>query len=376
MTTQLGRVSVDIPDRAAGASVVVAHDYLTQRGGAERVALELARVTGAGRVVTTVHLPDQTFPGFADHQVVQSRNRMLHLLGSDPRRALPILASVWDRMEPVDADVVICSSSGWAHALPVTPRTRKIVYCHNPARWLYQPEDYAAGLSWPVRTALRTLSPGLKRWDRARAATADLYLANSTSVAARIAHTYGITATVVPPPVSVDAAGDLDPDPTLPERFFLTVGRARGYKGTDRVIAAFAELPEHHLVVVGTAPDVALPPNVTAVGRVSEARLRYLYATARALVSVSHEDFGLTPVEANAFGTPSLVLRAGGFLDSTQPGVSGRFIENESLEAIRAAVASFPDDWDAAAVRANAARFAPEVFSRRIAAAIAQVLQR
>ena len=127
------------------------------------------------------------------------------------------------------------------------------------------------------------------------------------------------------------------------------------------------------LVVVGLTPTDDLPSNVTAVGPVSEAELRWLYANARALVSVSKEDFGLTPLEAGAFGTPALLLRAGGFLDSTQEGVSGLFVDDDDVATIVRAIADFPDDWDADAVRANAARFAPAVFAERLSEAVARV---
>ncbi len=354
--------------------IVVAHDYLTQRGGAERVALELIRRVGTRELVTSAYVPEQTWDGFADHRIVTSRHPAMHLLRRDPRRALPVLAGVWDQMPTTDADAVIASSSGWAHGLRTAPGTRKIVYCHNPARWLHQPDDYIADLSGPVRAALSVLTPRLRAWDRRAAATADLYLANSTSVAARIHAVYGIDAEVVFPPVAVDTTGDHDRVDGLPEDFFITVGRARGYKGTTRLVEAFADLPGHHLAIVGTPPSPDLPPNVTGLGRVSDAQLRWLYSNARALVSVSHEDFGLTPIEANAFGTPVLVLQAGGFLDSTDPGVSGTFIVDEQIDTIREAVCTFPGLWDRQAIRAHADRFSPSAFARQLNEAIARTV--
>lgn len=345
--------------------IVVAHDYLTQRGGAERVALELARRFGARSVVTSVYAPKQTFDGFGSFAVRQSASRILPSFAGDMRRALPLLAASWSRLPPVDSEVVICSSSGWAHGVRTTPRTLKVVYCHNPARWLYQREDYVQGHPAPVRLGLQALAPSLRRWDRRAAATADIYIANSTSVATRIRQAYGIDAEVVHPPVSIEVDGEQEPVPGVEPGAFLAVSRARGYKGVERVVAAFGRLPAHRLVVVGMPPSDSTP-NVTGVGSVSDSQLRWLYANARALVSVSREDFGLTPLEAGAFGTPALLLRAGGFLDSTQEGVSGAFIADESEQELLRAITAFPDDWDRDAVRANAARFAPEVFTARL----------
>jgi glycosyltransferase involved in cell wall biosynthesis len=99
---------------------------------------------------------------------------------------------------------------------------------------------------------------------------------------------------------------------------------------------------------------------------VTEGQLRWLYRNARALTSVSREDFGLTPVEANAFGTPALVLRSGGFLDSTREGESGAFIPDAEVESIVDAVRRFPLEWPGALPRANAKRFSVDTFGKQL----------
>jgi glycosyltransferase involved in cell wall biosynthesis len=99
---------------------------------------------------------------------------------------------------------------------------------------------------------------------------------------------------------------------------------------------------------------------------VSEQELRWLYANARALVSVSFEDFGLTPLEANSLGTPALLLRAGGFLDSTEEGVSAAFVDSPAPEAIAQAVTSFPTEWDKAAIMKHASKFCREAFATKM----------
>jgi glycosyltransferase involved in cell wall biosynthesis len=357
-------------------SVVVAHDYLTQRGGAERVALELASRLDAARVVTSVYRGSRTFAGFADFEVVESPSRLVRALGEDPRRALPFLAPAWSEMAPIEADVVVCSSSGWAHGAPVASGTRKIVYCHNPARWLYQADDYLQGRGPASRAAIRVLGPRLRRWDQRAAASADVYVANSTSVARRIREVYGREAEVVHPPVSLDVEAPQRAVDGLDPGFFLTIARTRGYKGTKVLCDAFARLPEERLVIVGMPADAALPPNVRALGVVDDEVIRWLYANARALVSVSREDFGLTPIEANAFGTPSLVLRAGGFLDTTLAGQSGEFIDDGSVDSVLGAVRRFPHDWDRAAVAATAERFSAKSFGDRMREIVASTSTR
>jgi glycosyltransferase involved in cell wall biosynthesis len=266
-------------------------------------------------------------------------------------------------MQVQDADVVVASSTGWAHGISTSAGCRKIVYCHNPARWLYQSEEYATGPAG--RFLLRAVRPYLQTWDRAAAATADLYLVNSTVVADRVRRAYGIEPEVLHPPVAVDPTAERRPVPGLEPGFWLTIARHRGYKNTRAIVDGTGLMKDARLVVAGADQFDASAPHVTSVGVVPEDQLRWLYANARALVSVSREDFGLTPIEANAFGTPVAVLRAGGFLDSTVEGESGVFIEADTAQAVHDALSVFPE-FDKAAVRKNAERFSADGFRSRL----------
>jgi glycosyltransferase involved in cell wall biosynthesis len=151
------------------------------------------------------------------------------------------------------------------------------------------------------------------------------------------------------------------------------VARGRGYKNVDAVLAGVGALGDGQLALVGSPSEgQGDEPHARWLGVVSDAQLRWLYAHARALVSVSYEDFGLTPLEANAFGTPVAVLRAGGFLDSLAEGVSGTWVEEPTAEAVRDALRAFPA-FDADAVRAHAARFDERAFGERLQQKIAEL---
>ncbi|KQS09169.1 hypothetical protein ASG04_09855 [Curtobacterium sp. Leaf183] len=124
-------------------------------------------------------------------------------------------------------------------------------------------------------------------------------------------------------------------------------------------------MPHENLVVVGGRREDS-SRNVFVINDVAEAELRWLYDRATALLSVSKEDFGLTPIEANSFGTPALLVKAGGFLDSLDEGTSGLFIEDTSIRGIVNSVETFPRHWDSAKIRAHAARFSFEEFERKL----------
>ncbi len=350
-------------------SVALVHDYLTQRGGAERVVLSLAAAFPAAPIYTSLYDPAGTFPDFSGLDIRTLPINRLAVLRAHHRLALPVLAPAFSRLR-VDADVVICSSSGWSHGAHV--RGRKIVYCYTPARWLYQPERYLDGSSRGSAAALSLLAPPLRRWDRKAAATADRYLVISHAVRQRVADLYGIDADVVPPPVDLDRSGPVDPVPGIQPGFFLCVSRLLPYKNVEPVTTAFRHLPDQRLVVVGTGPlsdrvIASAGSNVTVVGQVTDAGLRWLYGSSLGLVAASYEDFGLTPVEAAAFGKPTAALRWGGFLDTTVEGRTGVFFDEPEPRLIAEAVDRMSrTEWSEGLLEDHARRFSGERFVERM----------
>jgi glycosyltransferase involved in cell wall biosynthesis len=352
---------------------LVVHDYLTQMGGAERVVLEIAEAFGSRSVLTSFYDPDGTYPGFRDLDVRTLGIDRLSFLRRDPRLALPVLGDLYRRHEIEDADLVVCSSSGFAHQVSTT--VPKVVYCHNPPRWLYQREDYVTGLAAPARAALSLLRRHLLSLDRRGAHSAAGYLANSRNVAERIQRVYGLTAQVVHPPRGLEPHGPMTPVEGLPEKFLLTVGRARGYKRTGLLMDAVAGMPDLTLVAVGSRSDDPWPDNIRQLVGVSDAQLRWLYSRATALLACSKEDFGLTPVEAFAFGTPVGATREGGYLETCIDGLTGTWLDDASPDSLRASIRRLLDRaWDAAAIRDHGEQWSPESFSRALTAAVSRAV--
>lgn len=354
--------------------VAIAHDYLTQRGGAERVVLAMARAFPEARIHTTLHDPDGTYPEFASHEVVTSWLDRVGPLRRDHRLALPLLAPAASSMR-VDADVVVVSSSGWAHGFRHPGRS--LVYCYSPARWLYQTETYLGG---PAHRSARGLAllglrPALRRWDVRAAHASTRYLAISRVVRDRIRDTYGLDADVVPAPHSMDAAAPRAPVPELvdwaEEGYHLVVSRLLPYKNVDVVVEAVRGT-DHRLVVVGAGPGrdallATLPANVRLVSGLTDPQVRWVYAHSRTLVAPSIEDYGLSPLEAAVFGRPSLTLRAGGYLDTVVEGVTGLHVDAPEPALVRAGLEEVErHPFDADALRAHADRFGEAGFAARL----------
>jgi glycosyltransferase involved in cell wall biosynthesis len=336
------------------------------------VVLHMVRAFPDAPIYTSLYEPATTFAEYAEHDVRTSPLNRVAAFRREHRLALPVLAPVFSRWE-VEADVVLCSSSGWAHGIRTT--APKVVYCHAPARWLYQTDAYVGGHR-ARRVVATALKAPLLRWDRRAAATATRYLANSSVVRDRIRAAYGIEADVLFPPPGLAPEGDATPLAGVEPGYLLVVSRLLPYKNVDVALAALRD--GQRMVVVGSGPEEAAlkaraPDGVTFVSRAGDATLRWLYANAAALLAPSYEDFGLTPLEAAGAGTPTVALRAGGYLDTVREGETGVFFAEVTPAAIAGAVTvALARDWDDVALREHARAFGAERFAEGLHAAVAE----
>lgn len=361
-----------------GPTVALAHDYATQRGGAERVALMMADAFPDAPMYTTLHDAAGTYPQFGTLDLRTSGLDRVGVLRRHHRLALPFLAGAVNRTV-VEADVLLASSTGWAHGYRGAGRT--VVYCHAPARWLYQRARYlgpdAGSVAHRARrlvagASLGLLSPALRRWDADAAGGADVYLANSTVTRQAVRDVYGISAEVLPPPPAMLPDGEERAIEGLAPGFLLCVARLLPYKNVDVVIEA-ARATGRELVVVGDGPDrarltlLAHGAPVRLVGRVDDAQLRWVYRHASALVAASYEDYGLSPLEAASFGRPAVVLRDGGYLDTVVDGVTGVFFDRPQADDIARGIEDAATrDWDTEKLTSHAARFGVDRFAARL----------
>lgn len=349
--------------------VALAHDYLTQRGGAERVVMALARAFPDAPIHTTVYEPGGTFDAFEPCDIHTTALQKIAPLRRNPRLALPVLAPIVKRHN-IDAQVTICSTSGWAHGFPTNGS--KVLYVHNTARWLYQADEYLTNLPGWYRAGLAPLSRPLRRWDERAAAQADVILANSAVTAQRVRHNWGREAEVLHPPPGLTPNGPKRPVPHLEPGFLLTVARLLPYKRVDVVLDAVARCTDRVLVVVGDGPDAArlaarAPVTTRFLPTVDDKELRWLYANAAALVTAAHDDFGLTPLEAMGFGTPVVAVDEGGFPETVEHGLTGLLFPTATATDLCDALEEFESrSWDRHALATRAEAFAEPAFANRL----------
>lgn len=360
-----------VPSASAYSSVAIVHDYLNQCGGAERVALELARTWPSAPVYTSLYRPDSTFQEFRHLDV---RTSPLNRLPIDRqfRTLAPLYPAAFRALGILEHDVVISSSSGWAHGVRTAHGSLHVVYCHTPARWLYEHGDH---LGRTLGSAL--LSPfrgALQAWDRRAAGRADLYVANCENVRQRILAVYGKDSVVVHPPVDVDR---FTPSPRG-ERL-LVVSRLLPYKRVDLIVRA-AKRAGLALDVVGEGPSLPelkriASPQVHFHGRLDDGSLTELMQEARTVCVAGAEDFGITPLEALAAGTPVVAFARGGVLETMEDGVSAVLFREQTVDAVVEAIER-ADGLSAspAELAALARGFSSAAFRQKVLSVISEAL--
>lgn len=367
------------------ARVAIAHDYLTQRGGAERVVLAMAHAFPDAPIYTTLYEPKETFPEYAQLDVRTSWLNKVRYLRRHHRASLPFLPWTVSSMT-IDADVVLASSSGWAHG--VTSTGQKLVYCYTPARWLHQQRRYLGDHpSRGTAIALKLLGPWLRRWDFRAAQSATAYVTISSVVQDRVHAGYGLPSIVLPAPRPDTDTCPSEPMPMV-ERwldgadFELCVSRLLPYKNVDAVVAAYADEPRRRLVVVGSGPQksalrAAAGDNILFLEGISDGELAWLYRKTHAVLSISYEDFGLTPLEAASFGKPCIVLRWGGYVETMIENLTAVFIEVPEAENVRRALEQLDArEWDAERIIEHAARYHEDVFVENIREVVKTMLEK
>ncbi|WP_237224128.1 glycosyltransferase [Rothia nasisuis] len=360
--------------------LAIAHDYLTQRGGAERVVLALHKAFPEAPIYTTLYDPDNTYPEFKNCTVITSPLNRVRLFRKDHRLALPFLPYFSGRLK-VDAERSLVSTTGWAHGFDLPAQS--FIYCHSPARWIYLTDQYIGHrINKGLARTFKMMRPFLRWWDRQAANRHPHYVANSSTIQQRIFDVYGKRTDIIFPPYSISEEGLQEPIPGLEDfmadGYFIIVSRLLPYKNVQQAVEAFAGLNQK-LLVVGAGPmmdelQALASSNVAFASNISDEQMQYAYAHATALIAVSHEDFGITPLEGGAFGKPTIALKAGGFLDTIVDGVTGTFIKTPSAVDIRCAVENFdPSQFSSDAIRSHVEQFSEERFIREVKAHLERI---
>jgi len=359
------------PGQQPAPRVALVHDFLLDVRGAERVFIELCGLWPEADIFTAVYDEHGTEGRFAGRRVHTSFVQRLHPSARTFRALLPLYPSAIESFDLHDYDLIVSSSSAWAHAVLSDAHSVHVSYCHNPFRYAWNDRDQTlARRRNPVtRMVLREVFRRWRQWDWIAAQRVDRYLANSRTTQERIRAYFGRDAHIVHPPIDT---ARFSPGPV--DDHYAVISELMPHKGIDVAIAAFNRL-RLPLIVVGDGPDArrlkrAAGSTVKFTGRLSDAGVAEVLRAARALVQTSVEEFGIAAVECQAAGRPVIARRGGGALETIEEGVTGCLWSGDD-EALAHAVRAFDDAAvDPADCVRNAARFDVGTFRRRILAQV------
>jgi glycosyltransferase involved in cell wall biosynthesis len=355
--------------------VALVHDFLLDVRGAERVFLALCDLFPEADLFTAVYDEQGTEGRFSHRRVHSSFLQRLRPTAASFRALLPLYPYAIEALDLRGYDLILSSSSAWAHGVIPSDDAVHVCYCHNPFRYAWNAREETLSARGPVgRAALGVVFQRWRQWDWIAAQRVDSYVANSETTRRRIRRYFNRDAQVVYPPVET---GRFTPGEV--GDFYVVLSELMPHKRIDLAVRAFSRLGLP-LVVIGNGPHARMlrrmaGPTVRFEGRVSDARAAQLLAQARALVVTATEEFGIAAVEAQAAGRPVIALAEGGVRETVREGETGTFYEEPTVEALMEAVSRFdPMAIDPAACVENAVRFDVARFQHQMQSVVDEAL--
>ncbi|MBJ7328870.1 MAG: glycosyltransferase [Solirubrobacteraceae bacterium] len=342
-----------------GRRVALVHDFLLDVRGAERVFAVMCDLFPDADVFTAVYDPVGTEGRFAHRNVRTSFLQRLRPTARSFRALLPAYPYAMESLDLSEYDLVLTSSSAWAHGVLVGEHAVHVCYCHNPFRYAWNARDETLRIGNPLkRLALRVVFHRWRQWDWIAAQRVDRYIANSVTTQRRISRYFSRDSHVLYPPVECSRFDATTP----PGDAYVVLSELMPHKRIDVAVRAFTELGLP-LTVIGKGPDLKrlrklAGPTVTFTGRVGDAEVARILQRSRALVVTATEEFGIAAVEAQAAGRPVIALRDGGLRETIVEGETGVFYDAaDPIELARVVREFDPSAIDPVACRESAMRF-------------------
>lgn len=354
--------------------LALVHDWLNQVGGAEDVLADLVALYPGAPVYTSIYAPDLMPDAYRSWDIRTLWMDRLPGIYRHHQPYLPLYPAAWSGLDLSEFDVVLSNKSGFCHGFKKGANTLHVCYCLAPTRYVWQFEHYIAreGIGRPVELALRPLIAAMRRWDYAAARRVDHFIAISSEIRERIKTYYDRDSEIIFPPVDTARfAQAAVSDPADVGDYYLIVSRLIPYKRIDLAVQAATRLGVP-LKIGGRGRDLdrlkaMAGPTVEFLGYVSDDELPHLFARCKAFLFPGLEDFGITPVQAQAAGRPVIAYGGGGALDTVIPGMSGEHFDAMTVNSLTAVMAGFDASrYQPAAMQAHARRFDVSVFNDAI----------
>ncbi|MBI4689732.1 MAG: glycosyltransferase family 4 protein [Nitrospirae bacterium] len=353
--------------------VAVVHDWLVIYAGAEKQLEQILRLFPDADLYSVIDFLRDDERGFIlNKRANTSFIQRLPFAKTKYRNYLPLMPLAIEQLDLSGYDLIISSSYAVSKGVLTDSNQLHICYCCSPMRYawdLYHQYLNETGLNRGVKGKIAQLILHyIRMWDFIAANRVDHFIAISKYISKRIKKVYGRDSTIIYPPVYIDEFELC----AKKEDFYLTASRMVPYKRVDLIAEAFSRMPDKKLVILGDGPEMGkvkarAGKNVEILGHKTFDVLKDYMQRAKAFVFAAEEDFGITPVEAQACGTPVIAFEKGGILESVIENKTGIFFKEQTVEGLIEAVNDFEkkqDKFDYNEIRKNAERFDKERFNR------------
>ncbi|WP_235941342.1 glycosyltransferase [Paenibacillus puerhi] len=360
--------------------VAIVHDYLNQMGGAERVVAVFHKMFPDAPIYTTIADRGILLKELQDADIRTTWMQRIPGVLQRFKQFFWLYPFAVQSMDLREYDLVLSSSSAYAKGVPISGKTVHICYCHTPMRFAWDFATYMEGMKVPapVKWLASHTVKLLKQWDIRSTRRVHHLIANSSVVQQRIESCYDRQAVKIYPPVDIERY-EMNPEPA--GDYFLVVSRLVSYKKIDLAVQACSRLGKK-LVVIGGGPDLErlrslAGDSVQFTGRLPDEEVVRYMRNCRAFLFPGLEDFGITPLEANACGRPVIAYRGGGALDTVIPGVNGCYFAEQTVDSLAAALEEFElMSWNPLRIRQHAEKFSEQRFKEELLALVERHMQR
>ncbi|EOY3995019.1 glycosyltransferase family 4 protein [Klebsiella aerogenes] len=360
-------------------NIGIVADWLVTYAGSEKVIKEFIDVFPSSELYSVVDfLSDSNRELFSGKKAKTTFIQKMPFAKSKYQKYLPLMPLAIEQLDMSGHDVILSSSHAVAKGILTGPDQLHISYVHSPIRYAWDLQHQylrESGLSEGLKGFIaKYLLHKIRIWDYRTANGVDHFIANSKFISRRIHKVYGRSSDVIYPPVDVNNF-------TLNENkdnYYFTASRLVPYKRIDLIVDAFNEMPEKKLVVVGDGSEMdkiksKAKGNIEILGYQPNNIMQKHMQNAKAFVFAAEEDFGITPVEAQACGTPVIAFGKGGVLETIIPegnqNPTGVFFDKQEPGSIIESVnkyESMQDLFEPTECRRNAEKFSEERFRTEI----------
>jgi len=351
----------------------IIHDWFTVYAGAEKCIESFTNIWGDSDIYSLIdflNMDDRNsiLKGKKSHT---SFIQKLPFSEKKYRNYLPLFPFAIEQFDLSEYDLILSSSHAVAKGVLSNSNQLHISYVHTPIRYAWdlyyqylKESELESGLKGMLA---KYFLHKIRIWDLSTANRVDHYIANSKYIARRIKKIYGKNSTVIYPPVDVEKFQLYEKK----DEFYLTASRMVPYKKIDLIVEAFSKT-DKKLIVIGTGPDMEkvkskATKNIELLGFQPDSVLIEMMQKAKGFVFAAEEDFGITPVEAQACGTPVICLNRGGTKETVIDGITGIHFREQTVSSLLEAISKFEkSDFNYEDIRSHSLQFSRERFEKEI----------